>query len=123
MKELHIKVDGLADGISNVEDGIQELKDLIIDFGRVERKPDWAPRPKEIRIRIPLVPALEIKSIDSLDHRLRNQLRDDRGVELKDIPLSELTKSVVWWLEKVCFQDSKAFQSYLTSRGLSEPDR
>lgn len=72
----------------------------------------WTPRQRAQVSRNPPVP--ETNNEDSLDQRFHDQLREDKGVELKDIPLLQLTRSVIWWLEMVC-QYSKIFQSYLTS--------
>lgn len=105
----------MAEGVSNIEGGIQELNDMLVQFGCKKPESGWVRGPTEIRVHIP--PPLEIKSssIDSLDQRFRNQLIYDRGLELREIPLSELTKSVVWWLEKVYYQCPKVSEIYLTN--------
>lgn len=90
---------------------------MLIEFGCRRPEPPWTPRSNEIHRPNPLlIPAPETNDDDGLGMRFRKQLRIDRGVELKDISLLELTRSVVWWLEKVCHQHSKLFQSHLTSK-------
>lgn len=83
---------------------------MLVQFGCRRSEPPWAPRLSEIhRPNPPLMAAPKANDDDGLGQRFRNQLRIDRGVELKDISLLELTRSVVWWLEMVRHRHPKLF--------------
>lgn len=112
-------------GVTNIEEGIQELREMLVQAGyqTPQLQPLWSRRPRPIEIcaleiapeNVP-TPKAKANDEDGLNQRFLNQLRRDRGVGLKDVSLLELTRSVVWWLEMVCCQYSMPLQSHLTSK-------